>query len=185
MLNKNYSTRNFFYTENGNNNKSKYSLSTVSTCCDTRKLDQSFELDSYSNGKGRGNFDDNDLDKNINNLFLSMDYDKETQNEIQKINNYYSKKKNKFTNNFNQKIDPTIKDLCLSMDVDYQEYLDFKNSKEIDFFFKEAQLEEIKKMEDEYYDQYWLIIDKIDKERINTVNNYKKKRDNKKIYGFK
>ena len=71
MLNRNYSSRNFFYTENGNSsNKSKYSLSTISTC-NTIKLDQSFELDSSS--KGKGNFDDNDLDKNMNNLFLSMD----------------------------------------------------------------------------------------------------------------
>ena len=83
MLNRNYSTRNFFFIENGKSNKSKYSSSTVSTC-NTLNVNQSFELDSYS--KGKGNNDDNDLDNRMNNLFSSMDYDRETQSEIQRRN---------------------------------------------------------------------------------------------------
>ena len=64
MLSRNYSTRDFFFKENGKSNKSKYSFSTVSTC-NTMNVNQSFELDSYS--KGIGNFDDNDLDNSMNN----------------------------------------------------------------------------------------------------------------------
>ena len=68
MLSKNNSTRNILYRENGGINKSKYSLSTISTCSSTVKLNESFELDTYS--KGKTNFDDNVLDKCMNNIIL-------------------------------------------------------------------------------------------------------------------
>ena len=185
MLNRNYSSRNFFYTENGSSsNKSKYSLSTISTC-NTIKLDQSFELDSSS--KGKGNFDDSDLDKNMNNLFLSMDYDMETQSEIQKMNNYLINKKKQFNNNYQQKKNRTIKDLCSSMDIDYEEYLDYTNTnpfkkKKFDFYFSpENKMKELKKLENKYNAQFNTILNEMDNKRINAVNNYIKQREfNKK-----
>ena len=61
MLSRNYSTSNFFYTENGNNNKCRYSVSTVSTC-NSLKLNQSFELDPNQ----KGEYYDNDLDNSMN-----------------------------------------------------------------------------------------------------------------------
>ena len=181
MLSRNYSTRDFFFKENGKSKKSKCSFSTVSTC-NTMNVNQSFELDSCS--KGKGNFDDNDLDNSMNNLFSSMDYDMETQSEIQKINNYHSKKRQQFINNYRQKKETTMKDLCCSMDVNYQDYLDFKNP--FSFLFKTnkiedpkkmKKMEELKKIEDKYNAQYLTILNEIENKRINAVNNYKEQRD--------
>ena len=52
----------------------------------------------------------------------------ETQSEIQKMNNYLINKKNQFKNNYQQKKNRTIKDLCSSMDINYEEYLDYTNT---------------------------------------------------------
>ncbi len=86
MLSKNNSTRNFFYTENGNNNKCKYSRNTVSTC-NSLNMNQSFELDFNQ----KGNFCDYDLHNSMNNFFCSMDFDNETQSKIKEIKDYYIK----------------------------------------------------------------------------------------------
>ena len=129
MLSRNYSTRNFFYTENGNNNKSKYSISTASTCNDLN-LDFSFGFDSFPKEK----FYDNDLDNRMNNLFCSMDsfysqekrlkdFDKETQSKINEISDYYCNKKNEFINQFRIKKEKILENYCNSKNLNYQNYL--------------------------------------------------------------
>jgi len=198
MLSKNYSTRNLLFKEKASsttNNESRSPFSSISTC-NTIKLNESFELNSYSNGKA--NFYDNDLDhnlfhftdNNINNLFLSMDYDRETQFEIQKINNFYNNKKQQFMINYQQKKDTTIKDLCLSMGVDYQKYLnyipiiilpEFKGIKN-KCFHNKTNIEQIKELEEKYNAQYVAILNEIEKERFTAINNYKKQRNFQKRF---
>ena len=123
----------------------------------------------------------------MNNLFLSMDYDRETQSKIQKMNKEHIKKKEQFRNSYQQKKNTTIKDLCFSMDINYREYLDYTNTnpyKKKEFFFyltPKNKMEELKKMEDKYNTQFITILNEMDNERINDVNNYIKQREfNKK-----
>ena len=103
------------------------------------------------------------------------------QSEIQKINNYHSKKRQQFINNYRQKKETTMKDLCCSMDVNYQDYLDFKNPfnflKKIEEPQKMKKMEELKKIEDKDSAQYRTILNKLENKRINAVNNYKEERD--------
>ena len=111
----------------------------------------------------------------------------ETQSEIQKMNNYLINKKKQFNNNYQQKKNRTIKDLCSSMDINYEEYLDYTNTnpfkkKKFDFYFSpENKMKELKKLENKYNAQFNTILNEMDNKRINAVNNYIKQREfNKK-----
>ena len=178
MLSRNYSTRNFFYTENGNNNKCRYSVSTVSTC-NSLKLNQSFELDPNQKGK----YYDNDLYNSKNNLFCSMDsfysrekeledFDKETQSKISEINGYYFDESCDLFNQYKDKINTILENYCNYQGKNYQEYLKNKN----DVWFLP-----IKKMEEKLYNQfdnqYNSLDNEIENKRNNAINNYKSQRD--------
>ena len=178
MLSRNYSTSNFFYTENGNNNKCRYSVSTVSTC-NSLKLNQSFELDPNQKGK----YYDNDLYNSKNNLFCSMDsfysrekeledFDKETQSKISEINGYYFDESCDLFNQYKDKINTILENYCNYQGKNYQEYLKNKN----DVWFLP-----IKKMEEKLYNQFDNQYNSLDNEsenkRNNAINNYKSQRD--------
>ena len=178
MLSRNYSTSNFFYTENGNNNKCRYSVSTVSTC-NSLKLNQSFELDPNQKGK----YYDNDLYYSKNNLFCSMDsfysrekeledFDKETQSKISEINGYYFDESCDLFNQYKDKINTILENYCNYQGKNYQEYLKNKN----DVWFLP-----IKKMEEKLYNQfdnqYNSLNNEIKNKRNNAINNYKSQRD--------
>ena len=178
MLSRNYSTSNFFYTENGNNNKCRYSVSTVSTC-NSLKLNQSFELDPNQKGK----YYDNDLYNSKNNLFCSMDsfysrekeledFDKETQSKISEINGYYFDESCDLFNQYKDKINTILENYCNYQGKNYQEYLKNKN----DVWFLP-----IKKMEEKLYNQfdnqYNSLDNEIENKRNNAINNYKSQRD--------
>ena len=178
MLSRNYSTRNFFYTENGNNNKCRYSVSTVSTC-NSLKLNQSFELDPNQKGK----YYDNDLYNSKNNLFCSMDsfysrekeledFDKETQSKISEIEEYYFYEFIDLSNQYKDKINTILENYCNYQGKNYQEYLKNKN----DVWFLP-----IKKMEEKLYNQfdnqYNSLNNEIENKRNNAINNYKSQRD--------
>lgn len=178
MLSRNYSTSNFFYTENGNNNKCRYSVSTVSTC-NSLKLNQSFELDPNQKGK----YYDNDLYNSKNNLFCSMDsfysrekeledFDKETQSKISEIDDYYFDESCDLSNQYKDKINTILENYCNYQGKNYQEYLKNKN----DVWFLP-----IKKMEEKLYNQfdnqYNSLDNEIENKRNNAINNYKSQRD--------
>ncbi len=178
MLSRNYSTRNFFYTENGNNNKCRYSVSTVSTC-NSLNLNQSFELDPNQKGK----YYDNDLYNSKNNLFCSMDsfysrekeledFDKETQSKISEIDDYYFDEIIDLFKQYKDKINTILENYCNYQGKNYQEYLKNKN----DVWFLP-----IKKMEEKLYNQfdnqYNSLNNEIENKRNNAINNYKSKRD--------
>ena len=185
MLSRNYSTRDFFYTENGNNNKSKYSVSTASTC-NNLNLNQSFELDSFPKGK----FYDNDLDNSMNNFYCSMDsfysqekrlkdFDNETQSKINEINNYYSNKKKEFIKQFQIKKDTILENYCKSKNLNYQEYLEYKNMDSI--FLILLGFGDIKemdaKLDTQFKGQYETFLKEIENKKNKTINYYKNKRD--------
>ena len=178
MLSRNYSTSNFFYTENGNNNKCRYSVSTVSTC-NSLKLNQSFELDPNQKGK----YYDNDLYNSKNNLFCSMDsfysrekeledFDKETQSKISEINGYYFDESCDLSNQYKDKINTILENYCNYQGKNYQEYL--KNKNNVWFL-------PIKKMEEKLYNQFDAqcnsFYNEIENKRNNAINNYKSQRD--------
>ncbi len=178
MLSRNYSTRNFFYTENGNNNKCRYSVSTVSTC-NSLNLNQSFELDPNQKGK----YYDNDLYNSKNNLFCSMDsfysrekeledFDKETQSKISEIDDYYFDEIIDLFKQYKDKINTILENYCNYQGKNYQEYLKNKN----DVWFLP-----IKKMEEKLYNQfdnqYNSLNNEIENKRNNAINNYKSQRD--------
>ena len=115
-----------------------------------------------------------------------MDYDMETQSEIKKINNSYENKKLYFIKKFQQKIQTTMKNLCDSMDVDYQSYLYFKNpfsnKNSFDYNYQIEKKKKLKELEDKYNAQYNDVLRLIENERINIINEYKKQRDFKKVW---
>lgn len=170
MLNRNNSTRNFFYTENGNNNKCKYSSSTVSTS-NSLNLNQSFEFNSNQ----KGNFCDNDLDNNMNNFFCSMDFDNETQTKIKEIKDYYWNKQLHFINQYKIKKDTILRNYCSSEGYDYQYYLDNKYKKK--HIFGRDNIKKIKNMEDKLNQQYWEFLDLIENNKNNAITNYKNQRN--------
>lgn len=206
MLSRNYSTRDFFYTENGNNNKCKYSVSTASTC-NNLNLNQSFELDSFQKGK----FYDNDLDKSMNLLFGSMDsfYSEEKRlddyrNEIQskinemeskinEINNYYSNKKEEFIKQFQIKKDTILENYCKSKNLNYQSYLENQKRKKnkknlISFCPLFGDIERMEsKLNSKFKGQYDAFLNEIENKKNKEINYYKEeieKEQCKKIFSF-
>ena len=136
-------------------------------------MNESFELDSYSNGNG--NFDDNYMDSLFNSMDYdrrSMDYDRETQSLIQEINNTYFRKKQQLWKHYQKERETTIRHFCFCKGV-YLEFIDSFSTRE---FFFTKNFEEIKKYDDKYKAQFATISGKIDYERINAVNNFAKKR---------
>ena len=172
MLSRNYSTRNFFYQENGNNNKIRYEFSTFSTC-NSLNLDKSSELDRYKKEK----FYDNDLANRKKKFFCNIDtdqsqekeledFDNETNSKINEINDYYSNEKKQFKYQYETKINEIIKNYLHGNGI----YDD--DDDEDDYF-----LEKKYKLKNKYNSQCDAFLEEIEIKRKKVIEKYKKKRN--------